>query len=59
MASREQQIVIAERVLAHQGRGAWPVCGPEVIDHVLDYLRFVADLAADAVRSDVAAPVLR
>jgi len=25
-ASREQQIVIAERVLATQGPGAWPVC---------------------------------
>ncbi|HZQ33629.1 MAG TPA: transglycosylase family protein [Mycobacterium sp.] len=27
MATREQQIAIAERVLASQGRGAWPVCG--------------------------------
>lgn len=27
MASREQQIAVAERVLASQGRGAWPVCG--------------------------------
>src|ERR1700677_4197688 len=27
MASRDQQIAIAERVLANQGRGAWPVCG--------------------------------
>jgi hypothetical protein len=27
MATREQQIAIAERVLATQGRGAWPVCG--------------------------------
>ncbi len=26
-ASREQQIAVAERVLATQGRGAWPVCG--------------------------------
>ena len=26
-ATREQQIAIAERVLAGQGRGAWPVCG--------------------------------
>ncbi|MEI6252704.1 MAG: transglycosylase family protein [Mycobacteriaceae bacterium] len=26
-ATREQQIVIAEKVLAGQGRGAWPVCG--------------------------------
>jgi hypothetical protein len=27
LASREQQIAVAERVLAAQGRGAWPVCG--------------------------------
>ena len=27
MATKEQQIAIAERVLATQGRGAWPVCG--------------------------------
>jgi hypothetical protein len=27
MATRAQQIAIAERVLATQGRGAWPVCG--------------------------------
>jgi hypothetical protein len=26
-ATREQQIAVAERVLASQGRGAWPVCG--------------------------------
>lgn len=27
-ATREQQIRVAERVLAAQGPGAWPVCGP-------------------------------
>ncbi|CAM5743024.1 transglycosylase family protein [Mycolicibacterium aubagnense] len=27
MASKDQQIAVAERVLASQGRGAWPVCG--------------------------------
>ena len=27
MASKEQQIAVAERVLATQGRHAWPVCG--------------------------------
>ena len=27
LATREQQIAIAEKVLAGQGRGAWPVCG--------------------------------
>jgi hypothetical protein len=26
-ATRDQQIAVAERVLAGQGRGAWPVCG--------------------------------
>lgn len=27
-ATRTQQILVAERVLASQGPGAWPVCGP-------------------------------
>jgi len=27
MATKDQQIAVAERVLASQGRGAWPVCG--------------------------------
>ena len=27
MATEEQQIAIAEKVLARQGKGAWPVCG--------------------------------
>ncbi len=27
LATKEQQIAVAERVLATQGRGAWPVCG--------------------------------
>jgi hypothetical protein len=27
LATREQQIAIAEKVLAGQGKGAWPVCG--------------------------------
>ncbi|RUP04522.1 MAG: resuscitation-promoting factor RpfA [Mycobacterium sp.] len=27
LATKDQQIAIAERVLATQGRGAWPVCG--------------------------------
>ncbi|MFE3055125.1 transglycosylase family protein [Nocardia sp. NPDC059239] len=26
-ASREEQIRIAERILAHEGPGAWPYCG--------------------------------
>jgi nucleoid-associated protein YgaU len=28
LASRSQQINVAEKVLASQGPGAWPVCGP-------------------------------
>ncbi|MCW2558605.1 MAG: transglycosylase-like protein [Mycobacterium sp.] len=27
MATKDEQIAVAERVLASQGRGAWPVCG--------------------------------
>ncbi|MCV7247363.1 transglycosylase family protein [Mycobacterium koreense] len=27
LASKDEQILVAERVLATQGRGAWPVCG--------------------------------
>jgi hypothetical protein len=27
-ATRAEQIEVARRVLAYQGRGAWPVCGP-------------------------------
>jgi resuscitation-promoting factor RpfA len=27
LATKPQQIAVAEQVLAHQGRGAWPVCG--------------------------------
>src|SRR5262245_29400983 len=27
LATKEQQIAVAERVLTQQGRGAWPVCG--------------------------------
>jgi cell wall-associated NlpC family hydrolase len=27
LATKDQQIAVAERVLAGQGRGAWPVCG--------------------------------
>ncbi len=27
LATKEQQIIVGERVLAGQGKGAWPVCG--------------------------------
>lgn len=29
-ATREQQIIVAERTLAGQGIGAWPTCGPRL-----------------------------
>jgi resuscitation-promoting factor RpfA len=32
LATREEQIAIAERVLASQGRGAWPACGHGLSD---------------------------
>ncbi|GAB7185199.1 M23 family metallopeptidase [Kitasatospora sp. Ki12] len=39
-ASKVQQILIAEKVLAKQGQGAWPYCGPKVglgSDHAVPY----------------------
>jgi hypothetical protein len=30
LATREQQIAVAERVLAAQGAKAWPTCGPRI-----------------------------
>ena len=32
-ASKEQQIAVAERVLASQGKGAWPTCGTVLSGH--------------------------
>src|SRR3954453_22966520 len=32
LATKDQQIAVAERVLATQGRGAWPVCGGPLTD---------------------------
>ncbi|MEO9327064.1 transglycosylase family protein [Gordonia aurantiaca] len=32
-ATREEQIVVAERVLASQGKGAWPTCGTVLSGH--------------------------
>ncbi|WP_331730092.1 transglycosylase family protein [Streptomyces sp. NBC_00073] len=29
LATKQQQILIAEKVLASQGQGAWPTCGPQ------------------------------
>ncbi|MFD4907563.1 transglycosylase family protein [Kitasatospora purpeofusca] len=39
-ATKQQQILIAEKVLAGQGQGAWPVCGPRAAlgaDHADPY----------------------
>jgi hypothetical protein len=50
-ATRDQQIAIAERVLATQGRGAWPVCG-----HGLSGAT-PRNVLADAPQPDPAPPV--
>ena len=52
MASRDEQIAVAERVLARQGRGAWPVCGTGLSSATP---RNVAPPAADAAPVDDAA----
>jgi hypothetical protein len=31
LATRDQQIAVAERVLAEQGPGAWPTCGRNLV----------------------------
>jgi hypothetical protein len=52
MASRDAQIAVAERVLARQGRGAWPVCGTGLSSATP---RNVAPPATDAAQVDDAA----
>jgi cell wall-associated NlpC family hydrolase len=47
LATREQQIAVAERVLAHQGRGAWPVCGGPLSDPTPRNVPSEAPAAAD------------
>jgi hypothetical protein len=42
-ASREQQIAVAERILAGQGIGAWPVCGHRSHGHHASYIAPAAD----------------
>lgn len=46
-ASKEQQIQVAERVLATQGAGAWPVCGSQL---------GAADTGSTAANTEQAAP---
>ena len=53
MATKEQQIAVAERVLASQGRGAWPVCGTGLSSatprNVVDNAKQAVNGALDAV----------
>jgi cell wall-associated NlpC family hydrolase len=47
LATRDQQIAVAERVLAHQGPGAWPVCGGPLSDPTPRNVPSEAPAAAD------------
>ena len=53
MATKEEQIAVAERVLASQGRGAWPVCGTGLSSatprNVVDDAKHAVNGALDAV----------
>ena len=52
MATKEEQIAVAERVLGTQGRGAWPVCGRGLSSstprNVIDDAQHALDGAIDA-----------
>src|SRR3954465_42154 len=52
MATKDEQIAVAERVLGSQGRGAWPVCGRGLSSstprNVIDNAREAVDGAIDA-----------
>ncbi|MCT7657585.1 transglycosylase family protein [Mycobacterium deserti] len=48
MATKEEQIAVAERVLAGQGKGAWPSCGGPLSGHTP---RNVIDDAVEAVNN--------
>src|SRR6476620_1365593 len=53
MATKDEQIAVAERVLGTQGRGAWPVCGTGLSSstprNVIDNAQQAVDGALDAV----------
>ena len=53
LATKEEQIAVAERVLGTQGRGAWPVCGTGLSSstprNVIDNAQQAVDGALDAV----------
>jgi resuscitation-promoting factor RpfA len=55
LATREQQIAIAEKVLANQGKGAWPVCGRGLSGPTLRSLSTVPESAALADTQPAAA----
>jgi hypothetical protein len=56
-ASRAQQIAVARRVLAAQGPGAWPVCGPKAQLTKASGAATSAPLPAIGAPSPAAAPV--
>jgi len=55
LATREQQIAIAEKVLANQGKGAWPVCGRGLSGPTLRNLSTAPQPAAPADTQPAAA----
>lgn len=59
-ASREQQIAVAERVLASQGRNAWPVCnaygGGSTVSHVVHSVASATRTVVKQVASTVQQP---
>src|ERR1700687_5498034 len=50
-ASKDQQIAVAERVLASQGRGAWPVCGHGLSSSTPRNVPTGASLPTDATKA--------
>ncbi|MFB6812921.1 transglycosylase family protein, partial [Streptomyces sp. NPDC056387] len=59
LATKQQQILIGEKVLAAQGQGAWPSCGPAAglgSDHADPYPTDPTPPAAPTMARTVAAP---
>lgn len=62
LATREEQIAVAERVLANQGKGAWPACGRGLSGPTSRTLaddttpETVAELDVITIADDVAVP---
>lgn len=54
-ASREQQIAVAERILAGQGIGAWPVCGHRSHGH---HVTHVEPAAATTIPDKPVTPIV-